>query len=100
MATTIKVTPQLLQNASTQINNLAEEYKTEYENLFAEVDAMKGKWDGQDNVAFTNQIAGFKDDFQNMYSLMTQYATYLSTTAKSYADTQETIKNSAQSLTN
>lgn len=100
MATTIKVTPQELTNASSKITGLANEYKTDYENLFKDVDAMKSNWDGQDNQAFTSQIAGFKDDFEKMFNLMIQYAQYLKTTAKSYSDAQETIKNSASKLVN
>lgn len=100
MATTIKVTPQELQTASSQINTLANEYKSEYEALFQDVEAMRGKWDGQDNQAYTTQVSGFKDDFTNMYNLMIQYSDYLKKTAKAYEDTQTGIKNAASTLTN
>ncbi len=100
MATTIKVTPQDLQNASGQISSLAGEYKSEYEALFREVHEMQGKWDGQDNQAYTNRVEGFRDDFDNMYNLMIQYSDYLKNTAKAYAETQDNIKNAASTLTN
>ncbi len=100
MATTIKVTPQDLQNASGQISSLAGEYKSEYEALFREVHEMQGKWDGQDNTAYTKQVDGFRDDFDNMYKLMIQYSEYLKSTAKAYADAQENIKSAATTLTN
>ena len=100
MATTIKVTPQDLHNASAQISNLAGEYQSEYEALFREIREMQGKWDGQDNQAYTKQVGEFKDDFNNMYELMDQYSNYLKSTAKAYADTQENIKSAATTLTN
>lgn len=100
MATTIKVTPQDLQNASTQISDLADEYKDEYEALFREVHEMQGKWDGQDNLAYTEQVDGFRDDFAKMYDSMIQYSDYLKNTAKAYAETQDNIKTEASTLTN
>lgn len=100
MATTIKVTPQELDTTSKLIKGLAEEYKTEYENLFGDVRAMQGKWDGQDNQAYTTQVEGFKDDFTNMYNLMVQYSDYLMKTKKAYEDTQTNIKNTASGLQN
>lgn len=100
MATTIKVTPQELQTTASRIKGLAEEYKSEYEGLFQDVDAMRGKWDGQDNLAYTNQVGGFKDDFVNMYNLMVQYADYLMKTKKAYEETQTNIKTDASKLTN
>lgn len=100
MAMTIKVTPQELTNASTKISTLAGEYKQEYEDLFKDVADMKSSWDGQDNVAYTNQIEGFREDFKKMYDLMIQYSDYLKSTAKAYSDAQERIKTDATKLTN
>lgn len=100
MATTIKVTPQELLTASTQISGLADEYKSEYEALFGDVVAMKGKWDGQDNQTYTDRVEGFRDDFTNMYNLMIQYSDYLKETGNAYQQTQTNIKNAAATLVN
>lgn len=100
MATTIKVTPQDLEHASSQIESLANDYNNEYEALFNRVNGMRGKWDGQDNQSFTDQVAGFRDDFEKMKALMDQYADYLRNTAKGYKDTQDLIVQGVKSLTN
>lgn len=100
MATDIKVTPQDLQKASTQIVGLANDYKNEYEELFKRVNGMRGKWDGQDNQSYTNQVEGFRDDFEKMKSLMDQYSDYLKNTAQAYTDTQNQIAQTAKGLTN
>lgn len=98
--TTIKVDPQKLQDASSQISGLASEYEGEYKALFDRVHNMKGKWDGQDNQNYTEQVEGFRDDFEKMKSLMDQYSEYLKNTAQAYINTQNEIAKTAKGLTN
>lgn len=98
--TTIKVTPQELQTASSQITSLANSYEKEYKALFDRIHNMKGKWDGQDNQNYTDQVEGFRDDFEKMKSLMDQYSEYLKNTAQAYTDTQNEIAQTAKGLTN
>ncbi len=100
MARTIQVTPEQLEAAAKKIESLAADYKTQYEQLYSETNAMASTWSGKDNVAFTNQIAGFKDDFTKMYSLMRDYADFLVKSAKAYRDTQDTVVSEARKLVN
>jgi hypothetical protein len=51
-------------------------------------------------VAFTDQIAGFKDDFEKMQTLMLNYADFLRKSAKAYRDTQDTVVSEARKLVN
>lgn len=101
--TTIKVDPQKLLEASIQtggIADLAKDYEKEYKALFDRVSNMKGKWDGQDNQNYTDQVEGFRDDFEKMKSLMDQYSEYLKNTAQAYINTQNEIAKTAKGLTN
>ena len=100
MARTIQVTPEQLDTAAARIEGLASEYKTQYDQLYTETNAMASTWSGKDNVAFINQIAGFKDDFEKMYTLMLNYADFLKKSAKAYRDTQETVVTEARKLVN
>lgn len=100
MARTIQVTPELLESTAGRIEGLATDYKTAYDKLYSETDAMASTWSGKDNVAFINQIAGFKDDFTKMYTLMNNYVDFLRKTAKAYRDTQDTIAAEARKLVN
>ena len=100
MARTIQVTPELLESTAGRIEGLATDYKTAYDKLYSETDAMASTWSGKDNVAFINQIAGFKDDFTKMYTLMNNDADFLRKTAKAYRDTQDTIAAEARKLVN
>ena len=100
MARTIQVTPEQLESTAGRIESLAADYKTQYDHLYSETNAMASTWSGKDNVAFVNQIDGFKDDFAKMHTLMLNYADFLRKSAKAYRDTQDTIVSEARKLIN
>ncbi len=100
MARVIAVTPEEMEKTATTIEGLAGDYKTQYDTLYKETDAMKSTWDGKDNQAYTQQIDGFKDDLKNMYDLMNQYVEFLRKSAKAYRDTQDAIVTDAKTLRN
>ncbi len=100
MARTIQVTPEQLESAAGRIEGLAADYKTQYDTLYAETNAMASTWNGKDNTAFVDQIAGFKDDFEKMHTLMLNYADFLRKSAKAYRDTQDTVVTEARKLVN
>ncbi len=100
MARTIEVTPEMLESAAKKINGLAGEYKTQYDALYKETGNMATTWNGKDNQAYINQINGYKDDFEKMQNLMISYADFLTKSAKSYRDTQDTVVANAKKLVN
>jgi WXG100 family type VII secretion target len=100
MARTIQVTPEQLESTAGRIESLAADYKTQYNQLYSETNAMASTWSGKDNVAFVNQIGGFKDDFEKMHALMLNYADFLRKSAKAYRDTQDTVVSEARKLVN
>ena len=100
MARTIQVTPEQLESTAGKIESLAADYKTQYEQLYSETNAMAATWNGKDNVAFVNQIDGFKDDFAKMHTLMLNYADFLRKSAKAYRDTQDAVVSEAKKLVN
>lgn len=100
MARTIQVTPEQLESTASRIESLAADYKTQYDQLYSETNAMATTWSGKDNVAFINQIDGFKDDFAKMHALMLSYADFLRTSAKAYRETQDNIVTEARRLVN
>ena len=100
MAISITVDPQKLEAASKQISTQAAEYESIFRNLFTEVDNMSAAWQGADNLAFTNQIKGFTDNFQDMKKLMDQYSEFLKYAAQMYRQTQDDRVAQAKNLTN
>lgn len=100
MARTIQVTPEQLESAAGRIEGLAADYKSQYDALYNETNAMASTWQGKDNTAFVDQIAGFKDDFEKMHTLMLNYADFLRKSAKAYRDTQDSVVSEARKLVN
>ena len=100
MARIIQVTPEQLESTASRIEGLAADYKSQYDQLYSETNAMASTWNGKDNVAFVNQIDGFKDDFAKMHTLMLNYADFLRKSAKAYRDTQDTVVSEARKLIN
>lgn len=100
MARTIQVTPEQLESAAGRIEGLAADYKSQYDALYDTTNAMASTWQGKDNTAFVDQIAGFKDDFAKMHTLMLNYADFLRKSAKAYRDTQDTVVSEARKLIN
>lgn len=100
MARNIEVTPELLESTAGVIESLATDYKAQYDALYSETNAMASTWNGKDNLAFVDQIAGFKDDFAKMHALMNNYADFLRKSAKAYRDTQNAVVTEAKKLMN
>ena len=87
-----------LDSTAGQVERLADQYKSEYDSLFGTVRDLQNAWSGEDNVAFTNRIEGFRDDFQRMERLMRDYAAYLRKVAESYRNTQDNVAAKAKTL--
>ena len=100
MSKKIKVDPAELESAATLMEAQIEEYKSIYNSLFSEVDGMAAHWQGADNIAFTEQIKGFMDDFQTMEQSMNEYATFLKKAASTYTQVQDDRVSAAKTLTN
>ena len=48
MAKIIQVTPELLESTAGKIEGLAGDYKTQYDQLYSETNAMASTWNGKD----------------------------------------------------
>lgn len=98
MGTTIRVEPARLTSTAGQIDNAAAEYQKLYNQLYSDVGAMRSGWQGRDNLAFTDQIEGFRDDFDMMKKLMDEYSLFLKSAAEKYEATQQAIVDGASRL--
>ena len=96
----IVVNPQDLLQSAGAIEQLVGNYSQIYNALYSDVSAMQSGWKGKDNIAYTNQINGFRDDFEKMQKLMKEYAVFLRDAANRYQSTQDAIESAAKNLTN
>ena len=98
MAGSIKVDPAILKSTAGKVDAQAAEYRKEFAQLYADVDAMKAAWQGVDNQAFTAQIEGFRPEFEKMAKLMDEYSSFLKQAAEVYQSTQDQIAAAAKKL--
>ena len=96
----IIVDPSILDKIATKIIQEANEYQRAFKQLFEEVNLLGNSWQGKDNIAFTNQIKGFEDDFRQIFILCEQYSDFLKTSARAYRETQDELLNQAKRLIN
>lgn len=94
----INVDPAKLELCATRIEQQVCTYEKHYHQLFQEVERMQAGWRGKDNVAFVTQINTFQSDFQQMSTLMKEYANFLKMSSKMYRQTQDERMNQARHL--
>ena len=96
----IIVDPTRLEAVGSKIEQQTADYSKMYQQLFTEVQAMEKAWQGADNIAYTTQIQGFREDLDKMKKLLDQYSVFLKESAKIYKRTQEDVISKAKTLTN
>ena len=62
----IMVDPTRLEAVGSKIEEQTADYSKMYQQLFTEVQAMKKAWQGADNIAYTTQIEGFREDLEKI----------------------------------
>lgn len=66
MGKVIRVTPEELEAASKKMHEFSGTYTQIYQQLMQEAGAMGTAWEGEDNIAFVNQITGFCEELKLM----------------------------------
>ena len=84
----IQVDVNRLRNQAAMIKNHATTYESDYKKLMTQVDLLAQSWKGKDNLAFSEQVKSFQDDFIKMKQVLNEYANYLETCAKAYQELQ------------
>lgn len=100
MGKVIKVTPEELLKAGTALQEHAEAYTTIYTKLMEQAGTMGTAWQGDDNVAFVNQINGFCDDLKAMADKLSAGAASLQKQAENYQQRQESNIAAVKKLAN
>ena len=87
----ITVQPEELLLCAGTIEQRNEEYERDCLSLVQTVEDMGTVWQGEDNAAFTGQIAEFEKDFREIQALCSRYAAFLRNAAHSYQNAQNQI---------
>lgn len=87
-----------LDDTANRIEESNNEYERIYNSLYSLVDKMSSAWQGKDNVAFSNKIKAYEEDFKQISIVLRQYAEFLRNSARAYQETQDELCNSANRL--
>lgn len=98
MANAIRVTPEELISAANNVENWADNYQAIYNRINTNVNELASTWGGEAHQQYVTQLEGFQDDFNNLYTLLNKYASYLRSAAAKYQQAEENIKSTAGSL--
>jgi len=100
MGKRIRVTPQELDAASKKLAELSETYTGIYTQLLQVAGTMGEAWEGEDNLAFVDQINGFNDDLKNMANKLQTASQALEQQKTNYVTTQENNTVQVRKLSN
>jgi len=100
MGKRIRVTPQELQTASKKMAELSETYTSIYTQLMQVASTMGEAWEGEDNLAFVEQINGFNDDLKLMADKLQAVSQALDTQRQNYVNRQDHNTAQVKKLTN
>ncbi|MDR2591058.1 MAG: WXG100 family type VII secretion target [Oscillospiraceae bacterium] len=100
MGKVIRVTPEQLEQASKKLAEYSQTYTQIYQQLMQEANTMGTAWEGEDNLAFVNQITGFTEELRLMASKLQTASEALNTQRMNYKNRQEANISQVRNLAN
>lgn len=100
MGKVIRVTPEELEKASQKLAGLSESYTQIYSQLLQEAGTMGAAWEGDDNLAFVDQINGFCEELKQMAAKLQTASDALNQQKTNYATRQNDNITQARKLAN
>lgn len=99
MAAEFKVTTSKLDTSAGDLMDLNANYKSKWENIYIEVGELVGvSWEGETSEAFNERLEDYRNDFQEMYNVIEDYAGFLMTTAYKIRQAENTLASQASQL--
>ncbi len=92
------VTTEELIRSADLLEEKVGEYKSQYEQMYSEIDNLRVYYKGQSSDAFNNQILGFRNSLEEMATVVKNYIAYLRSTSQNYISNEEALTESANSL--
>lgn len=100
MGKKVRVTPEELDSASKKLGEFSDTYTDIYSQLMQEAGTMGEAWEGEDNLAFVQQINGFCEELKAMAAKLKTAADALHQQKVNYAARQEANITEVKKLTN
>ena len=93
------VTTEKLEGSANLIDEKTGSYNTEWEKLYSEVQNMKSsQWQGSASDTFNSKLEEYRNDFQEMATVLQEYAESLRTIATNYKNAEDALKDAASNL--
>ncbi len=96
----LRVTPEELGKVASKLSEFSKSYEDIYKQLLQQASTMGEAWEGEDNVAFVDQITGFTQELKAMADKLQLASDALKQQQTNYANTQETLTSSVKKLKN
>lgn len=99
MANEWSVTTERLVSSAGAIEEKIAKYNSEWAKLYTELQSLKSsQWQGIASDTFNAKLEAYRNDFEEMAKVLTNYANYLRGAADNYVKVEEAIRDAAGSL--
>ncbi|MCL1987594.1 MAG: WXG100 family type VII secretion target [Firmicutes bacterium] len=89
----IKVTPEQMRAVNNTLNNKAQEWQNNVQNITQEVENMDSMWDGEGSEAFLQLYRGEDvPEFEKLRNFMLEYIAAINSAANRYDQGEGTVK--------
>ena len=68
--------------------------------MTAEIESLKGAWEGESTETLVNKFRGLADNFDDIYETIVSYANFLEQAAEAYDNTEAANVQGAQNQRN
>ena len=100
MGKILRVTPEELEKASGRLYQISGTYIEIYSQLMQDASTMGAAWEGEDNLAFVDQITGFCEELKQMADKLELASKALKQQSDNYAARQEANITQVRKLVN
>jgi len=99
MASGFTVTTERLDEAANFIKEKTAQYNSDIAKLYSELEAMtSAQWKGVASETFRAKIESYRGEFEELKTVLNQFADTLTTKSKNYSSTENSITNAVSSL--
>ena len=99
MANEWAVTTERLVSSANVIEEKTGKYNSEWAKLYTELQSLKSsQWQGIASDTFNSKLEAYRNDFEEMSTILLSYVEHLRVTAENYVNTEEALKDAASTL--
>lgn len=94
----LKIDTVQVEKISGNMEKLIQKYQNNYNAVYTNATEMSQYWDGDAKKTYLQKLDGFKNDFEKMVKVLTNYSQKLALIAKRYNEAEINAKNLASKL--